>query len=741
MLRARFGLRSKLLLFAALLLILPWLGYRYILTMEQYLVRGQQQVVLGTARAIATSLSERPELFTAQANLDGDGAGLYLYPLNMSLDVHDSTLNDWRSYQQYEQFIREGSVLPNSLNQLSSFRQRRLGLGGEGDPLNYYYLLAQFESQLYLYLRVEDRFHVLRKPAEMRLDRSDALQLAFINDQGSYERLLIAPTHTGQLEAWQATADFEDLSAKYRDPRLEGQLIPTRNGYDYELTIPLETLGEKLAIAVYDVDSEEQRSLDAVVSTSDLSSADTLGNLLQPTFELDRIVTSLGNTSFFIRVMDRTQRVLISTGNLSSAEGLNLTSPVPENGLWLWIRSNLLYPVYDLVLTEPTYRYLDNSFTENRLGGGYVISALTGNPQAGLLDTSLQITSNDESAQARVIEAAWPIKVGQEIIGAVVVDQNMAGIDSFRNEALRILIDSMLGIILLITMAMLLFANKLSQRIRQLRNQAERILDDKGRFTNTIVPSRVNDEVGDLSRSFANIVDRLGQYTHYLENMSSRLSHELRTPVTVVRSSLENLAMLTDNNEAHVFIERAEEGIKRLNLILSNMSEAARLEQLLQHAEREPAQLNLIIQACVEEYRQIYPKSNFTTEISQEPVCVAASAEHIAQLMDKVVANAVDFAYPETSIHLTCNLDLEEAVVTVSNHGPWLDPAMQTRIFDSLVSVRSEKQRETPHLGMGLHIARMIAEYHRGYIYADNLLEEEGVIVVLRLPTEKINSQ
>ena len=115
----------------------------------------------------------------------------------------------------------------------------------------------------------------------------------------------------------------------------------------------------------------------------------------------------------------------------------------------------------------------------------------------------------------------------------------------------------------LVMFGLFFFASRISSRIRGLRNQAESIIDDSGRVQNTIVASQNSDEIGDLSRSFSNIVERLSQYTSYLENMSSRLSHELRTPVTVVRSSLENLDMTGKNEESAIYIERAEEGIKQ----------------------------------------------------------------------------------------------------------------------------------------------------------------------------------
>ncbi|MEY4640392.1 MAG: hypothetical protein RLZZ227_386, partial [Pseudomonadota bacterium] len=184
----------------------------------------------------------------------------------------------------------------------------------------------------------------------------------------------------------------------------------------------------------------------------------------------------------------------------------------------------------------------------------------------------------------------------------------------------------------------------------------------------------------------------------------------------------------------YVYLQRAEEGIARLNMILTNMSEAARLEQILQESEKEVTELNKVVEACVAEYRQIYPGVPFKSGISKSPVTIMGTPEYIAQLMDKVVANAVDFSEPGKPVLVTCREDTGEAVITVSNNGPYLKDNMKDRIFDSMVSVRPEHMKKVPHLGMGLHIARMIAEYHGGYIYAENLIGEQGVIVVVRLP-------
>ena len=85
-----------------------------------------------------------------------------------------------------------------------------------------------------------------------------------------------------------------------------------------------------------------------------------------------------------------------------------------------------------------------------------------------------------------------------------------------------------------------------------------------------IKASPTNDEIGDLSRTFNNVLSKLNQYNSYLENMASRLSHELRTPVAIVNSSLDNLSLEQHSSDNQAYIDRAKEGIKRLSKILTN---------------------------------------------------------------------------------------------------------------------------------------------------------------------------
>jgi len=727
-----FSIRFKLVLLSSLLLVIPWLGNRYILEMEEYLSRGQEQTVLGTAAALATALSERPELFNESSYSRAEsGQDLYVYPVVYPLSLEDDSLSDWQDYQQYEQHYRESSLIPNPENQLSSFR----GQESLGDPLSFRLMLGENNRSLFIYFRVLDEQVVFRDSAGLRVDRSDSLRLSVVNRDGVFERYVIAPYDDKIIYPFRIGNDITDISALMYEPRISGRWRSIPEGYEVELQMPIDMVGSKLGLAVYDVDNADSRSIAAIVSTSGMDHLEELGTLRRPTPEIDRIVAGMGHTNSRVQVVDRSQRVLLSVGDIRTATGLILAEEEPVNtGVLGWLENNILHPLYHQVLTQPTTEFVDELYQGGVVDGDHLIPALTGQATTRYRTVYSEEVGEGEDTVTRILEAAYPIVDGDEILGAVIVDQNMNGIRTFRNQALETLFDTMLGILVFTMAALFLFATSLSGRIRGLAYQAEKIIDDAGRISNTIMPSRSADELGDLSRSFAGIVDRLSQYTHYLENMSSRLSHELRTPVTVVRSSLENLAMVTQEEDAQVYIQRAEEGITRLNLILTNMSEASRLEQILQSSDKEETDLTKVIDACVQEYQQIYPHVEFETKISLQPVRIMGNADYIAQFMDKVVANAVEFSYPDKPIRVACYEDNDEAIVSVANSGPYLDHDMKDRIFDSMVSVRPEGKKKQPHLGMGLHIARMIAEYHGGFVYADNLIEDEGVIVVLRIP-------
>jgi signal transduction histidine kinase len=311
-----------------------------------------------------------------------------------------------------------------------------------------------------------------------------------------------------------------------------------------------------------------------------------------------------------------------------------------------------------------------------------------------------------------------------------VVEETGNRIASVRSLALERLLLVTLAAFALVAVVLLWFATRISNRIRRLSDEAEAAIDARGRVTRLITASNAADEIGDLSRNFTTVLGRLARYNDYLEALASRLSHELRTPVAVVRSSLENLHAASSAAETKIYVARAEEGLARLSTILSRMTEASRLEQSLSAVERQRFDATTVVRGCVEGYRLAYAARIFKIETPLQEVFVLGSADLLAQMLDKLVENAVDFAVSGSAIRISL---ADDGGLRVENDGPPLADAIRDSLFESMVSLRSEGSAGTPHLGLGLYIARLIAEFHGGTLHAENRPGGGGVAFEARL--------
>ena len=178
-------------------------------------------------------------------------------------------------------------------------------------------------------------------------------------------------------------------------------------------------------------------------------------------------------------------------------------------------------------------------------------------------------------------------------------------------------------------------------------------------------------------------------------------------------------------------MDRAKQGITRLSKILSNMSEATRLEQAIQSNDRETFDLEELLKGCVAGYRLAYGNRKFDVQVSVSNSTFQGAPELFAQMLDKIIANAVEFSQENSAINLLMVNSEQGYVLTIVNQGSLLPENMQHQLLDSMVSVRKQQNTDQPHLGLGLYIAKIIAQYHQGDIRIDNLKDKSGVVVTL----------
>lgn len=470
-------------------------------------------------------------------------------------------------------------------------------------------------------------------------------------------------------------------------------------------------------------EEQERRRVLALFGSAAPETAANLGKTYQPSEDIERILGVVAKNASRIWVVDTRSRVRGLSGNLNAQD----TNPKTSDLLQKIYRS-MIRPLIKLWGAESSTVIIEDDSQTAKAVMSQVNRALNGEP------TWLWRYLKD--GQTVVLSAAQPIWSGDEIVGAVVVEETTRGNQAITVAALESLLAMSFIVFFVGFLTLIVFAWRLAYRVRRLQSEADWAIDAQGRITGTISGSHSRDEVGALARTLEDVLKRLARYNAYLEQLAARLAHELRTPVAVVRSSLDNLRQADSLAGARVYIERADEGVKRLSLLIARMSEASQLESMLQDADKEPFDLVNVVSGCVDGYRLAYPDRIFILNAPSTAIMLVGLPDTIAQLLDKLVQNAIDFAAPNTPIVMTVSSTAKLAVLSVANTGPYLTPDVSTSLFSSMVSSRAEGAEAGAHLGLGLYIVRVIVEFHGGRVSAKNLPDKSGVQITVRIPID-----
>lgn len=676
------GLRFKLLLVSFTLLVIPLTGYRFIQDVESFLRTAQDQNLIATARSLAMLMQNNTaDLISSPANPEYPAADLYVHPLE-SAPLIDGYDDDWQS------------MAHNSAHYQSS------------DGAEFDLLLSEAGSYLYLLLQVADQALIYSDELQAQPGHADQVELTFSNAQGQLRPYLIAPQAPGWVVAYRYYPASELLLPPFAGQRIQGQWQETASGYNLELKIPSAMLGEQLAIRVLD----QQRSGLSSLATSIADDQASAGRLIRPSAAIQSLLESAAISWHRLWVVNAKGLVIAATGQLGSPQDPNHKLP------WL------LHQLLSLVLRHQANSVAELPSDTIELRGDPTSMALQGHPTTW--------RRRPLESGTLILSAAYPIRQNDRVAGAVMVEQTTDAILSIQSQALWNLLTTTFTLFLLVSVVLLGFASILTGRIRRLHKQMEQAVTPDGRIVGEIHPGSNQDEIGELGRGFANALARLAEYNRYLEAMASRLTHELRTPLTVVRTSLESHDHVTDAKARQSYLKRARDGADRLDLILRQLQEATRLEKVMQHSELSVFDLCELGKFNTENFTAIHPGIRFLFKPCTQPCRVHGSPELVSQALEKMVNNAVDFHQPGTSIEIEVTRQAEYALLCVRNQGPSLPADLD--LFQSMVSVRKDKA-DQPHMGLGLYLVKLIAEFHHGEASASNLPDGSGVIICFSL--------
>jgi len=668
----RWALRQKLVAIACLSLMVPAGLLQLARELEQVLIDANIEKLVIKSELLAQNLKQHPEWLSSQQIEDARLLGQHIYVFPLS---NRPQIDGYlNEWATYQPFKQ---VFPKRGSQFLSLQA------------------ASFQDKLLFGVEIHDDLWLWNEPEKP----GDQLEWQILDSQGRVQRLLLSPSAPGEISA----KVFKEDEWQF-DWRYQASLIETIEGASIELRIP----------GVRSVSGVKVRWIDhdGVSKTPTLIETTSVGYnpIIWPSTALVNWLEGLplkGESRVWILKSDG--RVLAKHGALKpQAEAL---SPI-----WsaLLGRDNFAVPVVD-----------DNAM---RLHLESVFKALGGEKAGQLI-----VNSNG----LRRIVAAAPIMKDGQTLGVILLEESVAQALLTQHKNLNQVLTAAILFILVLLMVVAWFGGRLASRINGLSQQIKEAIEPNGKVKVLPAPPTVaEDEIDKLRVSFSALSQQLADYHDYLEKMASRLVHELRTPIAIVRSSLDTLKISGElNSEQQDALKRALQGSQRMSDIILRLREASSVREAIKQGRLEPLAIDQFITEYINGYAQAFNQHQYQLQ-TEHALWALANQELLAECLDKLLSNAADFANDGTPIEVSASGDQSYVYIRVTNQGKAIARRNLKRIFYSLLSLRDGEQR-SGHLGLGLYVAKLIADFHGGKIWAENEKESQRVHFILRLPRIK----
>ncbi len=670
------SLRLKLLALGLATLALPWAGCRYAREMEVALREGEQTSLQAVAQAMAASLQGRTDLLYRERPSPPVSAADA--PPDSGAAATAAPPPPVRAPYDLRPLVLGAAPLIDGYPDDWPREPAAWAWFTHDAQHRFGILSGVFERMLYVLLEVRDEHPVFDAPGSNWLDPAtfgDRVWIGYEDGQGQEQQLFLAATGPGGLSARRVEAGEFGEQHAIIEPRVRAAWQAAAGGYRVEIRLPLSMIGGRFGVLVDDRDARGGTA----VSYGTLRSEDlyTQGRLIVAAPELSSYLAQLMQPGLKLTISTPDGQVLARVDALAQARPLSSGTP-------------LLARLYRRFIDRP------------------------GAPS--LIEAHAPIYARDTRAE----------------IGSLELTQTPDRWLRLRDRALTRMLNFTLGTSVVAVLLTFAFAAWLALRLARLRRASESALTRAGLVT-AFPETDSRDELGDVARSFSTLLGRLNAYTDYLRTLAGKLAHEIRTPLTIVRSSLENLEAEPTGAAARDYLARARQGSERLNAILLAMGAASRVEEAIGSAERVEFDVVPLLDSAVAAYRTAFPGRQFAIELPAGPIMLHGAPDLIVQMLDKLIDNAVDFSPAGATITVRLRLEGTAALIEVENPGAPLPAHLQGGLFESLWQSRADRDSR-PHFGLGLYIVRLIAEFHGGEASAATLSGEVGVRMTVTLP-------
>ena len=594
----RFTLRSKLILVALSALFFPLISLYALQEAKTFLLDGQARSQLQLAEAIALRVQPLyPEL---RSQPTGDTATvLPVFPIEGQIAV-DGYNEDWGALSQ----------LPDNYG---------------GQQSGFELVLAENGHELFIWVNVRDSDLHSRHPGEQILDQHDQVRLRFTDNSGLVNHLLIPYEGTGKSVVLTTDASWLRLQSHHSDLRFTAFTRQTETGYQLEIGVPLHLIADSPTLSLQTLDISAKKKPQTSETINILERQDN--PLLFRSKILQQNLAQLSAKDTRVWLLNQQLQVKAVSGELQSQAPYGVNGIGLSPGAWFanWMVGNYKPP--QLLPAQTTvWRQ------EAQLG-----EALEGSPlnwqQSGLLTS------------------AYPVINANQTGGLVVIEQSVSSLLDKQRHSLASIINMTLSGFFAIGLVVLIFAGRLTTRIRLLdsstrkaRDMATKLDADYG-----IHSREGGDELDGLARNIDLMLGELREHQQFLRNIPRTLRHEINNPLNTISTSLESLSEESKSRDAKQ-LESAHRGLQRIGQMVQSLADAASLESALTSEEQEALDINAMLCSYLRNRERLLGDTVFDITAPDNALVIDGCDLHLEQMFDKIIDNALDFRAPGTPV-------------------------------------------------------------------------------------------
>ena len=336
-----------------------------------------------------------------------------------------------------------------------------------------------------------------------------------------------------------------------------------------------------------------------------------------------------------------------------------------------------------------------------------------------------------------VLSYSQPVQRYRQVLASVMLSKNGVEIEAaVRNVRLAIL-EIFAGALVITVLLSFYLAGTIARPLRLLAAAALRVRHGMGRESQQI-PDLTDrrDEIGELSGVLREMTDALHSRMDAIERFAADVSHEIKNPLTSLRSAVETAARVHDPAQQRQLMEIIVEDVQRLDRLLSDISNASRLDAELSRAELEPvnvAQMLVMLSKLSSAAAAGQPRVEVEVEFLEDgELKVNAIGDRLMQVFHNLIDNAMSFSPPDGAIQVKASRTDRFVEVAIEDEGPGVPEGKLTEIFDRFYTERPRGEKFGTHSGLGLSISKQIIKAHGGTIRAQNRCSADGAVLGAR---------